>query len=269
MSVSVVTVLALVFLLTRGEPTNLTLAMIYFVSALPFVFAGMIVSLAISETIERVDRVYFFDLMGAAGGCLLLVPFLNVFGGPNTVIVAGDLFRRLRSHLVQPRRSHRVAVRSQWHWRSSWSDSLSSTCAGRSSTSRSPRARSSPTKSSSSGTASRASRSRPSSHSGMMLIVIDADASTGIAKFDFNNLSEAREEGPDVSRPRLPLPGPARRQDTDHRTRRRLGRGARPRFRQQDITGVEINPIIANTIMQQAVPGAEQSSLLRGPSSAS
>jgi hypothetical protein len=52
----------------------------------------MIVSLAISETIERIDRVYFFDLMGAAGGCLLLVPFLNVFGGPNTVIVAAILF---------------------------------------------------------------------------------------------------------------------------------------------------------------------------------
>src|SRR5689334_3326178 len=91
-TVGVVTVLALVFLLTRGEPTNLVLAAIYFVSALPFILAGIIVSLAISETIERVDRVYFFDLLGAAGGCLVLVPFLNTFGGPNTVIIAGTIF---------------------------------------------------------------------------------------------------------------------------------------------------------------------------------
>src|SRR3954452_6736310 len=91
-STGVVTVLALVFLLTRGEPTNLVLAGIYFVSALPFILAGMVVSLAISETIERVDRVYFFDLLGAAGGCLVLVPLLNTFGGPNTVIVAAILY---------------------------------------------------------------------------------------------------------------------------------------------------------------------------------
>ncbi len=32
---------------------------------------------SISETIERVDRVYFFDLLGAAGGCLLLIPLLE------------------------------------------------------------------------------------------------------------------------------------------------------------------------------------------------
>src|SRR4051812_485839 len=87
-----VTLVSLVFLLTRGEPGNLTLAAIYFVSALPFVLAGMVLSSAISETIQRVDRVYFFDLLGAAGGCLLLVPLLNTFGGPNTVIVAAILY---------------------------------------------------------------------------------------------------------------------------------------------------------------------------------
>ncbi len=44
------------------------------------------------KAIQRVDRVYFFDLLGAAGGCLALVPFLNHFGGPNTVIAASVLF---------------------------------------------------------------------------------------------------------------------------------------------------------------------------------
>jgi hypothetical protein len=39
-----------------------------------------------------VDRVYFFDLLGAAVGCLALVTLLNYFGGPNTVLAAGVLF---------------------------------------------------------------------------------------------------------------------------------------------------------------------------------
>src|SRR3954451_17211908 len=85
---SFVVLLSIVVVLTRTELTNWTLALIYFTSALPFLLAGAIVSLAISETIERVDRVYFFDLLGASIGCMALVPFLNVLGGPNTVIAA-------------------------------------------------------------------------------------------------------------------------------------------------------------------------------------
>jgi len=49
----------------RAEMTNLRLAVIYFTTALPFFVSGTIVSLAISEGMERVDRVYFFDLLGA------------------------------------------------------------------------------------------------------------------------------------------------------------------------------------------------------------
>ena len=71
---SVAVLLSLVFIITRpGELGNGTLALIYFASALPFFLSGTIVSLAIAETIERVDRVYFFDLVGASAGCLVLV----------------------------------------------------------------------------------------------------------------------------------------------------------------------------------------------------
>jgi MFS family permease len=84
---------SLTFLLTRrGQPDNLTLAAVYLATALPFFFAGAMVSLVIAETIERVDRVYFFDLIGAAGGCLLLVPLLGMLTGPDTVLSAGVLY---------------------------------------------------------------------------------------------------------------------------------------------------------------------------------
>ena len=86
---SIAVLLSLTFILTRrGELGDLTLAEVYLASALPFFFSGAVVSLAVGEAIQRVDRVYFFDLAGAAAGCLLLVPLLNHFGGPNTVLTA-------------------------------------------------------------------------------------------------------------------------------------------------------------------------------------
>jgi hypothetical protein len=90
---SLAVLLSLIFLITRrGEFDTLTMVLIYFATALPFFLSGTIVSLVVAETIERVDRVYFFDLIGAAAGCLALVPFLNFIGGPNTVLAAAVLF---------------------------------------------------------------------------------------------------------------------------------------------------------------------------------
>jgi hypothetical protein len=74
------------------EPSAWILALVYFTSALPFFFSGTIISIAVSEAIQRIDRVYFFDLLGAAIGCLALVPFLNQLGGPNTVLAASVFF---------------------------------------------------------------------------------------------------------------------------------------------------------------------------------
>lgn len=90
---SLCVVASLVFILTRpGDLGSVTLALVYFASALPFFFAGTVVSIAISEAVERVDRAYFWDLAGAAAGCLLLIPFLNLFGGPNTMIAAAVFY---------------------------------------------------------------------------------------------------------------------------------------------------------------------------------
>jgi hypothetical protein len=81
-----------VILFQKETPANWALALIYLTTSLPFFFSGAIVSLAISSTIERVSRVYFADLLGASAGCLLLIPLLNTFGGPNTVIASAIAF---------------------------------------------------------------------------------------------------------------------------------------------------------------------------------
>jgi len=70
----------------------LRLGFVYVVCAFPFLISGMVISMAISKTVRSVSRVYFYDLMGAALGCILLVPFLDWVGGPGTVMLSGVFF---------------------------------------------------------------------------------------------------------------------------------------------------------------------------------
>jgi hypothetical protein len=251
---SLTVVASLVYILTAsGGDGYFTLAGVYFASALPFFFSGAVVSIAVGEAIRRVDRVYFFDLLGAAGGCLVLVPFLNYFGGPNTVIavsvlfavsaaiwynLAGTLRGRAgavmlalafvalmafngKSHLIDVRyaKGHRIGQEAFVRWNPISRIALVN-----------PKGTHDPE------------------------IVIDADASTGIPGFDLDHLTAAERanllhEGPGF--PYLLRPGaktlvigPGGGWDVA----RAITGGS------QDVTAVEINPIIARTIMQQRFP---------------
>src|SRR5205807_7274940 len=58
---AVAIVLCLWFLLARtGNMSTVELMSAYFVAAIPFLFAGTILSLVVAETIQRIERVYFF-----------------------------------------------------------------------------------------------------------------------------------------------------------------------------------------------------------------
>jgi spermidine synthase len=77
------------------------LVMLIVFTALPFFFAGVVVSLALTFFRANVNRVYFYDLVGAAAAALLCGVVLNRLGGPTTVIfaatvalVAAALFQR-------------------------------------------------------------------------------------------------------------------------------------------------------------------------------
>ena len=247
---SVILVGSLLFILTRsGELSNLTLGLVYFASALPFFLAGCIVSLAISETIERIDRVYFFDLLGAAGGCLLLLPLLNGLGGPNTVLAASVLFAvtsgvwynlsgaaakragavalalglvglvvaNARASFIDVRYAKGTTLGDERFvkWNSFSRIALTPDTGG------------------------------------MMTIVIDADAATGITYFDIDKLADDHRTSLLCQGPGLPyslrpgaktlIIGPGGGWDV----MRALASGSK------DVTGVEINPIIANTVMRE------------------
>ncbi len=64
---------------------------IYALAALPFFTGGAVISLAITRLKQHVNIVYGADLLGAAAGCLLLLPLLNRFGAPGVVLLASLL----------------------------------------------------------------------------------------------------------------------------------------------------------------------------------
>jgi spermidine synthase len=66
----------------------LHLSAIYVVSALPFFMTGLLFSVVFARETWRVSRLYGADLGGGALACLAVVPLLNLLGGPNTILVA-------------------------------------------------------------------------------------------------------------------------------------------------------------------------------------
>jgi len=247
---SFLVLLALGVILSQKNLSHWKLALVYFTAGLPFMVSGIIVSLAISETMERVDRVYLCDLLGAAAGCLLLIPLLNRFGGPGTVIaaavgfavaaaiwngLAGSLRGRAGSvalvlalvallawdlkHPIDLHHAKRQTLANELF--SAWNSF---------------------------------SRVAVVQQEGRKTIYIDADAATSIARFDFQALTP-RDRG-ELFAPAAALPyalrpgartliiGPGGGTDVA----RALASGS------HDVTAVEINPIIATTIMRERFP---------------
>lgn len=65
------------------------LSTIYLVSALPFFFTGFFFSVLFARRTAHISQLYAADLVGGAAACLAIVPLLNVMGGPNAVLFAG------------------------------------------------------------------------------------------------------------------------------------------------------------------------------------
>ena len=66
----------------------LHLTALYVVSALPFFLTGLLFSVVFARETWRVPRLYGADLSGGALACLAVVPLLNWIGGPNTILAA-------------------------------------------------------------------------------------------------------------------------------------------------------------------------------------
>ena len=77
-------------------------------AALPFFFSGLVLSAAFSTTARSADRIYFWDLVGAGGGCALSVMLMNALTPPGAVLVGAAGFA-LASIAFAPERTIRTA----------------------------------------------------------------------------------------------------------------------------------------------------------------
>jgi spermidine synthase len=64
------------------------LSALYLASAVPFFLTGLLFSIVFARETWRVSRLYGADLGGGALACLAVVPLLNWIGGPNTILAA-------------------------------------------------------------------------------------------------------------------------------------------------------------------------------------
>ncbi len=65
------------------------LTAIYLTSAIPFFVTGLAFSLVFARESNHIPRLYGADLTGGAIACLAMVPLLNWLGAPNTILFAG------------------------------------------------------------------------------------------------------------------------------------------------------------------------------------
>ena len=67
----------------------LKLTVMYLAAAMPFVLTGILFSVIFAREAHAITRLYGADLLGGALACLGVVPLLNWIGGPNTILFAG------------------------------------------------------------------------------------------------------------------------------------------------------------------------------------
>ena len=92
---SLVTVLVLEIVLHVPVSLDVTgknflrLTALYLAAAIPFFLTGLLFSVVFARESSRIPRLYGADLCGGALACLAVVPLLNWLGGPNAILFAG------------------------------------------------------------------------------------------------------------------------------------------------------------------------------------
>jgi hypothetical protein len=107
-------------LITSVAPTLTTLiswSLLLIAMAAPYVFSGVVVSLALTRSPFPTGQVYGVDLLGAALGCVAVIALLNILDGPTAVIVAGviaGLAAIAFAASAEPRDQESLRAKSWW-----------------------------------------------------------------------------------------------------------------------------------------------------------
>ena len=65
---------------------SLYLTVLYILTSLPFIFGGFVTTIALTHYSSKVNKIYFFDLLGAAVGCFVIIVVLNLVSGPTSLL---------------------------------------------------------------------------------------------------------------------------------------------------------------------------------------
>jgi spermidine synthase len=251
-SVVVVVVLEIVLhvpvALEVSTKTFLRLTTIYLAAAVPFFLTGLLFSIVFAREPQRIPRLYGADLCGGALACVALVPLLNWLGGPNAVLVSAIALAIAAMIWAETRAVRRnaavLAIALAALTAANYSGRLIDVVYAKGMF-RDPAwvefAR-----------WNALSRVEVDRQGGAKAIVIDADASTYIMNADLNhwqgtvwehNLMSAPPALANVLRPHgdFAIIGPGGGVDV----LRAVANGS------ASVTGIEINPIIATTIMRE------------------
>jgi MFS family permease len=89
MPVSIAVQFCLITSTVLSVTTVISWSLLLIVMAVPYVFSGVVVSLALTRSPFPTGQVYGVDLLGAALGCVAVIAILNVLDAPTAVVVAG------------------------------------------------------------------------------------------------------------------------------------------------------------------------------------
>lgn len=82
------------------------LTVLYLAAAASFFLTGLLLAIVFGRETRRIPRLYGADLCGGSLACLAVVPLLNWFGGPNVVLAAATAMAAAAAIWAEPR-SHR------------------------------------------------------------------------------------------------------------------------------------------------------------------
>src|SRR6266581_3105328 len=86
------------------------LTALYLAAAIPFFLTGLLFAVVFARETSRIPRLYGADLCGGALACLAVVPLLNWVGGPNVILVAGATMAAAGTIWAESRSSRRNAA---------------------------------------------------------------------------------------------------------------------------------------------------------------
>ncbi|MGP0017209.1 MAG: hypothetical protein ACLPHP_01470 [Candidatus Sulfotelmatobacter sp.] len=86
------------------------LTALYLAAAVPFFLTGLLFAVVFARETHRIPRLYGADLCGGALACLAVVPLLNWVGGPNVILVAAAAMAAAGTIWAEGRSSRRNAT---------------------------------------------------------------------------------------------------------------------------------------------------------------